>query len=47
MHPADRWPDSGQEFEYLLSDGRWLARRVETGRASAWQPLGDQRDEAV
>ena len=38
-HPADRWPDSGQAYDYVHRDGRWQVRATKHGGAQEWRPL--------
>lgn len=36
-HPAEAWPDYGQEYEYLFDGGEWLVR--DTYGQHGWRPL--------
>jgi len=41
-HPKDAWPDSGQEFEYLYSNGGWRVRTaawLRGGVVSEWESI--------
>jgi hypothetical protein len=38
-HPADRWPDSWQEYEYLWRNGSWYYRDTYSDTPKEWAPL--------
>lgn len=37
-HPADAWPDSGQDYEYLFDGVIWHARAAGSPQ---WRPVAD------